>query len=812
MVVQVKEILDSRKAQFFIITVIVVAGSLSATLATLEDFEGIQFEQVTSAQGSQEFRSLVGSLQEVWHNEIWSYRREINFENARSDVSDFPVHTTLDMENIDSEKISDDCSDLRFTNEINQEEIPYQIVGGGCDEDYVELWLLVDFGFFDEFESPTETIHMYYGNERVDEPEFNTDLQVFEESQTVQTDSYRIEWGERDGYCGFYNLRDGLNRLLFDGFVLHKESGSCNVDVDEGPVFTEISFEEDSFKFFAENPVVIREGVEHSEISSFDELSGVEDDGATWMGEYSTDNFSPWLDLFDAGSIEEDDGYQYGLGDEVTRSMEGNKSLGLFDSTLRGFYVFTQNGEMDEGDSASLKVFDGDASSSLEGEGFFRFGEMGESVYAGDLVYVFSSGGYPEEYLGLLEDAPEVTGISEEISDSFYPSYGWEKKVDVVVENQEKDFVFDGFFNVTLSLSDLDVDSAEDLVVLEDGEIRDRKVWRVGGEYDHFDYTQPSNYVLRFPFDEGFGETVSSSDGSLQEYSAELRNDDGTLGAEPDWDAGYRGTGMNLSGKKLLEDDDSTNINPDLGGSFTVSAWINEDFTDYDTGEEVYLFELPDTNLGLRVNISDSGNNNPYLEGVYYDGSEEYVATHDKPINFQDNEWNHVAYVYNYAESEIKVFIDGKPSESVDVGGSPVVDVTDRYRIGRGFDGVFDEFKIYSSALSDTEVLHQQNDDLTVTFRSSAEPFSENSDNTIFVGGNHGFKEDGLDSSDVSGQVEEDVVITYGQVQEFENVVDRFEDTVKGEGVGDSVEIEVFENCALLDFESGIFILEKLVC
>ncbi|MDQ4120700.1 MAG: carboxypeptidase regulatory-like domain-containing protein [Acidobacteriota bacterium] len=146
------------------------------------------------------------------------------------------------------------------------------------------------------------------------------------------------------------------------------------------------------------------------------------------------------------------------------------------------------------------------------------------------------------------------------------------------------------------------------------------------------------------------------------------------------------------------------NANQNINGSFSAEAWI-------------FPESLP--NLGPRIFDKDDNSNleNRWLLALANDGTN--VNSLAVVINNNDlvapnnsislNQWNHVAFSYNGASGELKLFINGVQLAARTLSGQ-TTSVTAPLRIGndvtntRQFDGLIDEATVYNRALSAAEI------------------------------------------------------------------------------------------------------------
>ncbi|MFQ5406397.1 MAG: LamG domain-containing protein, partial [Candidatus Micrarchaeia archaeon] len=191
-------------------------------------------------------------------------------------------------------------------------------------------------------------------------------------------------------------------------------------------------------------------------------------------------------------------------------------------------------------------------------------------------------------------------------------------------------------------------------------------------------------------FNEGTGTTARDSSGN---------NNDGTL-TGPKWAAGKFRKGLSFDGVDDYVDVlDSDSL--DLADSITISAWIK--INSGSTGQRVILEKTGAYRLMVR--------HEPFrhLEAWLWLPEDAGVSTFydGDPISF--DQWHHVALTYD--RSFARAYLDGVEQWSV-AKTSPLNINIQKVWIGQGwsfFDGLIDEVKVYSKALSVEEVLSDMN-------------------------------------------------------------------------------------------------------
>ncbi|RLI99262.1 MAG: hypothetical protein DRP06_03820 [Candidatus Aenigmatarchaeota archaeon] len=100
------------------------------------------------------------SAEQTWWNSSWLYRKPINItEQSGNTLIEYPFLITINTASLISQgKMNSDCSDIRFTDE-NDNEIPYWIESG-CNSENTIIWIKVP----SIPANSNTTIYVYYGN------------------------------------------------------------------------------------------------------------------------------------------------------------------------------------------------------------------------------------------------------------------------------------------------------------------------------------------------------------------------------------------------------------------------------------------------------------------------------------------------------------------------------------------------------------------------------------------------------------------------------------------------------------------------
>ena len=193
---------------------------------------------------------------------------------------------------------------------------------------------------------------------------------------------------------------------------------------------------------------------------------------------------------------------------------------------------------------------------------------------------------------------------------------------------------------------------------------------------------------------------LDDSSGDLAVDSGPNHIDGATLG-DPSWTDGVLGGALQFDGDGDYIDL-SNHTDFDLTGQITVSAWIKVDAFDKDWQT---IIAKGDSSWRLQRNRG-----NDALEfsctGLPVPGS-NYGSIYGK-TNVNDGQWHHALGTYD--GSRISLYVDGRQDVSADVKGSIKTNDQSVYigenaeKPGRFWNGLIDDVRIYSYALSADEV------------------------------------------------------------------------------------------------------------
>jgi len=187
-------------------------------------------------------------------------------------------------------------------------------------------------------------------------------------------------------------------------------------------------------------------------------------------------------------------------------------------------------------------------------------------------------------------------------------------------------------------------------------------------------------------FDEGSGTTAYDSSGN---------GNDGTLIGGAQWVEGQLGGAIQFNGS-------NANISaphiPLDSRSFTITMWVNPVlYTDQQ------LVFSQGGGGGTNVNMHFRLNGNGSVRMGFYNNDLDTPAGLIK-----DNNWYHLTFWYDFENTNRRIYIDGV--QAAEDSGSPFLGTSGDTIIGswdgsQWFRGIIDDVRIYSRALTDTEIL-----------------------------------------------------------------------------------------------------------
>ncbi len=192
--------------------------------------------------------------------------------------------------------------------------------------------------------------------------------------------------------------------------------------------------------------------------------------------------------------------------------------------------------------------------------------------------------------------------------------------------------------------------------------------------------------VAHWPLDEGSGTTAYDSAGS----------NDGTLMSGPVWVTGRIGGGLQFNGSSYVDCGNHTSLN--ITSTITLAVWVNTN----DSGNDEHNPYLAkgDTSYAIKHQL---GNNIEYF--IFDDTWHTARFPVDNTFN---GDWHHLAGTYD--GSNLRLYVDGDLKDTVAHVGAIA---TNNYnvnigrnseQIGRFYNGIIDDARIYNHVLTQTEI------------------------------------------------------------------------------------------------------------
>jgi hypothetical protein len=231
---------------------------------------------------------------------------------------------------------------------------------------------------------------------------------------------------------------------------------------------------------------------------------------------------------------------------------------------------------------------------------------------------------------------------------------------------------------------------------------------------DCFSAVDP-NIVLWLPFDEGTG-TVAKD-------SSSYKNDGAITGAK--WVAGKYGSALSFDGISNVVEVKSTNDLQLSDQGLTIALWFKTaekakadllliEKGAWDTGE--YGLSYPGyANLKVRFQIYE----------VFGQQSNQIDSTSGSPA-LSDDQWHHVAGVYDAVNHTFKVYVDGKVETQQGAAAHKFTSDTQsifigsRNKAGNWFVGAIDDLVIAKVPFTDAQIKSQMAGNLVVSAVASA--------------------------------------------------------------------------------------------
>lgn len=192
----------------------------------------------------------------------------------------------------------------------------------------------------------------------------------------------------------------------------------------------------------------------------------------------------------------------------------------------------------------------------------------------------------------------------------------------------------------------------------------------------------------------------SSSGTNVADYSGSGHN--GTAENSAGWTTGYYGNGYDCSSYNITV---ASHADFDFDGDFTIQCWIKpnvltegEDFiyNRVEDGSNFITFEIGQSPSKIYFQIEDDTHSN-----VLNPASADYLTV---------GNWHHISIVGDRTAGTLILYVDGEVADSTALDATPNWADSDPVYIGSAasgaahFDGTLDEFKIWSSARTATQV------------------------------------------------------------------------------------------------------------
>ncbi len=200
--------------------------------------------------------------------------------------------------------------------------------------------------------------------------------------------------------------------------------------------------------------------------------------------------------------------------------------------------------------------------------------------------------------------------------------------------------------------------------------------------------------MLYLNFDDGTGDTARDLSGY---------GNDGVLQGSPTWTAGRFGGGLEFDGNNYVDIPYAESI--DVGdGDFSIEVWFKYEEA-AEAGSLVWAYNVGGGEPQIWIRTHPKDNN---ITGLVWDGVVPDGPIVETPSAYNDNQWHYLAFVYE--AKALGVYVDGElvgeaeaneGSASVDAYGIHLgqrVDGDNRYI------GVLDEFRLWTRALSESEI------------------------------------------------------------------------------------------------------------
>ena len=213
-----------------------------------------------------------------------------------------------------------------------------------------------------------------------------------------------------------------------------------------------------------------------------------------------------------------------------------------------------------------------------------------------------------------------------------------------------------------------------------------------------------NNLIGWWKLDEGAG--TIAADSSIYDNDGNLAGDPNS---HPQWVAGHIGSALDFNGvTDYVDCSNDVSLNePNITGKITLAAWVKTD----DCGNSQWNPYITKGDFAYTLQQrSPAGTGINELEiAIYGTGTTWYFASTPVDSSF-NGVWHHLAGTYN--GSQVKLYVDGELNAITDYVG-PIATSTANVNLGkssdftdRWYNGLLDDVRIYSRALSQGEVAY----------------------------------------------------------------------------------------------------------
>ena len=143
-------------------------------------------------------------------------------------------------------------------------------------------------------------------------------------------------------------------------------------------------------------------------------------------------------------------------------------------------------------------------------------------------------------------------------------------------------------------------------------------------------------------------------------------------------------------------------------GSFTLSVWLNP--SDINDSSSVIMAKDGFNQMNVFKLRKQNANGHVVLD-FYTDGNSTATSLQSGSPVLSNNEWMHLAVVYNDANGTLRIFADGNLSNelsSLSLSGFPLSQRFSQFKMGGSanpFSGTLDDVRVYNDDLNHTEIL-----------------------------------------------------------------------------------------------------------